>query len=167
MRKLEQQDIVSYLPYKLQVLSDQWHEPMSLVGVQGRLAYIDCLVTDISMIRPFLHSMFDLTKETLIEGYNNNEPFVPIIELGFVLFGYRGVLIDNKLRVGYENRDSWYWDNGDFYMEQQEADYYTNVSYRKAYNLLYQWHFDVNGLIEKGLAININTLNQYSNEISQ
>lgn len=173
MRELELKDIACYVPYKpkCNVMGGCDDDGNAIVYTvtgcdndrNGNWVFVsddgveNCeALEDIFLL---LRPMSDLAKETTVEGHNNGEPFVPMIELGFVAFGYMCVLIDNKLRLGYENRDSWFWSNGDFYLEQQEPDYYTNVSYRKVYDLLNQWHFDYRNLIGQGLAVDINTLN--------
>lgn len=78
--------------------------------------------------KPILHPLSDLTKE--IE--HNGEKFVPSDRLAINLFskGTKEIILKGEI-------------NGIPYWVMQ---------------YLFEWHFDVFGLIEKGLAVDINTL---------
>ena len=149
IRHLQSKDIVSYLPYNLKVLSTKWHEPMALVGVQGKLAYIDCLLDEISTIKPILRPMRDLVTEIIVEGYNDNKPFVPLYHLAPIAFKFH----------------KW---NERFFLTISEECVTVNISCKNSdsigihchikltvsrIDLLNQWHFDYRGLIEQDLAI--------------
>ena len=84
-------------------------------------------------IKPILRPLSDLTKE--IE--HNGEKFVPIVYLcNSELYGYS----DLRYMINSNNFNS-----------------IESLSF-KSFNKIMEWHFDVFGLIEKGLAIDINTM---------
>lgn len=141
--KLEAKHISPYLPYKLKF----WHlklcNTQELTRVKIRrdgdiLVDIesDTLIYESSInsnfIKPILRPMSDLTKKIKV----NDVDIIPI-EGMFLPCGERGILTswanENKCWLG------------------------TQVSYL-VYENLFELHFDVFGLIEKGLAIDINTI---------
>ncbi len=87
--------------------------------------------TYISQFQPVLKPLSDLTKE--IE--HNGEKFVPIEEL--------------QLHEPNENVEFAFYKTSDWLTFN-----WTHVEAQK----LFEWHFDIEGLIEQGLAIDINTL---------
>lgn len=118
-------------------------------------------------IKPILRPLSDLTKEIEV----NRERFVPIISLSRY--------VDN----GHNHVDSAYHKSSNYItVLTQKCDDVENVKFRFTYEgisaiersgeavsfvtydkikaKLYEWHFDIYGLIENGLAIDINTLNK-------
>ena len=92
---------------------------------------------EILIIKPILRPLSDLTKE--IEGTE---------------FTYEGVL--NNFFGGFElNQVS---NNKSFYPNLDE--WVSFLDMHDFLSKLFEWHFDVFGLIDKGLAIDVNTLNQ-------
>lgn len=93
--------------------------------------------TDKSKFKPILHPLSDLTKQIEHKG----EKFVPIEILkemndgDDIYISEYGVGIDNGYAAGYN----------------------LNIAFEFAFKLI-EWHFDVAGLIEKGEAIDVNTL---------
>lgn len=81
-------------------------------------------------IKPILHPLSDLTKEIEVNG----ERFVPIIKL-----------------KNFDENITFY--NNDIYYEKEDWSIYLFEDIR---DYLLQWHFDLFGLIEKGLAIDFN-----------
>lgn len=81
-------------------------------------------------MKPILRPLSDLTKEIEVNG----EKFVPYKKMHLVL-SYVEEFLNEDLWIGQE------WD-----FERVE--------------LLMQWHFDIYGLIESGIAIDINALNR-------
>jgi hypothetical protein len=82
-------------------------------------------------IKPILHPLSDLTKEIEVNG----EKFVPISEL--------------KSQCSYEISNEI--DKFIIYKNYGDMPYWVIKK-------LLEWHFDIYGLIENGLAIDINTL---------
>lgn len=145
MKKLELKHIAPYLPYGLKGRVDKesyLQEERERIGELKTIDLADLyyelvvygdlgyFLCDISDIKPILRPLSDLTKEIS----NGVGLFYPYEELHLC---YSDV-------TNFLNEDLWigqWWD-------------YEKVS------KLFEWHFDVFGLIEKGLAIDINTLNQ-------
>jgi hypothetical protein len=100
---------------------------------------------------PILRPLSDLTREIEVNG----EKFVPIVELARIkhpTFGMR-----NKF---------WYEDYPNYctvcdYTAMNIQVFKEDTGYNKFYIIqkLYQWHFDIFGLIQRGDAIDLNTLN--------
>ncbi|MEG1644019.1 MAG: hypothetical protein RR293_07750 [Bacteroidales bacterium] len=110
-------------------------------------------------ITPILRSLSDLTKEITHKGYNNDEPFVPLVELAkktyldvdaFYTVEQQseawGVIDVVKLRDVDTNEvfSGYVLDKED--VKTKESD------------LLHLWHFDTRNLISRGGAIDVNTL---------
>jgi hypothetical protein len=123
----------------------------------------------LSDIKPILKPLSDLTKEIEVNG----EKFVPLEILG-----------QKHIEDGFFEDGSFGW--GQSTGGDDEQDYYLTVSNNEGFylvfdiwcghqdeggycvdnenipfplvELFFKWHFDVFGLIEKGLAINKNTL---------
>ena len=91
-------------------------------------------------IKPILHPLSDLTKPIKVEEYNDGKEFVPIEELSDNM-----LFIDNGLHIE------------DYFLTSENAGIFDSYRIIQA---LFQWHFDVFGLIEKKLAIDINILNK-------
>ena len=89
--------------------------------------------------KPILHPLSDLTKEIEHKG----EKFVPITILkemndgDYIYISEFGVSIDNGYAAGYN----------------------LNIAFTFIQKLI-EWHFDIAGLIEKGEAIDVNTLSE-------
>lgn len=146
MEKLELKHLAGYLPYVLKIMRPDNMTILEIVGLQGSLfIFSEGGYGQIgnSGNKPILRPLSDLTKEIEVNG----EKFVPMDRL----FG-------SAYRIqGFEHYVNIF--NGGFELTITKgnktvyADFYI-------YQKLYEWHFDIYGLIEKGLAIDINTLNQ-------
>lgn len=146
MNKLELKHWCSYIPYKPQVIFDNKIKGV-LCGIRPNLLTEliviermdeDDIITknwcadDTKLI---LHPLSDSTKEIEING----ERFVPLIKIDV-----------NNIREVI----------GDFIINKNGYSFHPiDLPYSKVIKLL-EWHFDIYGLINKGLAIDINTLNQ-------
>ncbi len=146
----------AYLPFGLKVKIDttRWYEKREpfiakLIGIFDfetlTVKYIDEYSTTYSSntddFTPILRPLSDLTKEIEVGG----ERFVPIdkidYEFGMLYYfasGNKGLLIKRR-------NTNIYAYSMDYFLIQQK---------------LFEWHFDVFGLIEQGLAIDINTLSK-------
>lgn len=87
-----------------------------------------------SALTPVVRRLKDLTVPCVQADYNNGEPFVPVVEV----MGLR--------------------DNGDWLLLLNKIDFEALPTYIS--QLLVRWHFDVAGLIEKGEALDVNTLHE-------
>lgn len=151
MEKIELKHLTGYLPYSLKGI-EAIGKPVHILhtldlnqkavwrnrefpAVVGR---IDC--------KPILRPLSDLTKEIEVNG----EKFVPTYEL-YKLIDEFGIgsptIVISKTFSGI----SIHWYSG----KQQSS---TNPVPLSFYEKLYEWHFDVHGLLQKGLAIDKNTL---------
>jgi len=137
--KLELKHLAGYLPYGLKMLANN-----DFVSPKIRKLTVDGYQFIVNTRKPILRPLSDLTKE--IE--NNGEKFVPINVLNeafrpmskdLVPYGYNGKL---EIDIDTENYSQTIDLMDGFCIAQK----------------LYEWHFDIHGLIEKGLAIDINTL---------
>jgi hypothetical protein len=113
----------------------------------------------LSEVKPLLRPLSDLTKEIEVNG----EKFVPIVKLGVLYFPKSeiengGVLIEEL--VYKDNEFKNYFQDYNYIGDNVNL-YYKNIGYSESVKIqqqLFQWHFDVFGLIEKGLAINLNSI---------
>lgn len=146
--KLEPKHLFPYGPYSLKVIMEgkktnvAWMSTKNIavirpdgIGEYKRIAWRYAHLN----IKPILRPLSDLTKEIA----HNGETFCPL----------------NILSRMYKT--GWKWLPNELHLFASWDDH--NKHYRsptlEMYQKLYEWHFDVFGLIEKGLAIDINTLN--------
>lgn len=138
--KLELKHLTAYLPYKLKC---QWNNiPYELISLRSndRSQLIDFYTDEVygvklEFIKPILRPLSDLTKEI-----KHNEKKIKVYPLLFV-------------------------DHFPGFSDINEADYFIRNPERldtcyplQFWNLLFEYHFDVYGLIKARLAIDINTL---------
>ncbi len=128
--------------------------------------------TDKSKFKPILHHLSDLTKPIEHKG----KKFVPIVELAKMCYNntfniypeiktFEALNSNNEESFGFigyteDERFSLTFDNT---FNNQSFEFWIDGSehYIKQFDLflrLIEWHFDIAGLIEKGEAIDINTL---------
>lgn len=147
--KLELKHLSAYFPYDL----DYWSVDDKSVNTLMKIShngYGNLLLNNEhheDRIKPYLYPLSDLTKE--IE--HNNELFIPAKHL---FYDWRRNL-DLKMDFrGGQLCELWL-----DYPDSNSRDYVqeSTVTLDEWFKL-FEWHFDVFGLIEKGLAIDINTL---------
>ena len=134
-------------------------------------------------IKPILHPMTDLIKPMTVKGYNEGKEFVPLFELAKLaydeVFGvepelneYNSDFSTSLKDSGAYEFDNFSFNNGMFeileygeIIKSNKRDEYTFVeivhtplNQCKYFDLLNQWHFDYNSLIECNLAIDINKI---------
>ncbi len=95
----------------------------------------------ISRIRPILRPLSDLTKEIV----HNGEKFVPVERILKILGKSLDHLSDNGKVMAYD---------------RFKTEIITKQLPCRYFEFLFEWHFDVYGLIPEGLAIDINILNK-------
>lgn len=156
MDSLKLKYFTPYLPYKLRVKSFDIFEgdpifEMSTYSFNGeiRKASLKWVIED--NFKPILRPMSDLTELIEIDG----EKFIPIDYLN-----QGNLSVDEDFLPVLEGD----WEDG-FRYQNYSTDcggYSVNsVSFNftlSVYEKLLEWHFDIFGLIEKGIAIDINTL---------
>lgn len=169
--------LAGYLPYGLKFLPTHYNPDKRI----DTLYYLSTINSSeefsvngytSNYIKPILRPLSDLIKEIEV----SREKFVPLLKiaesLGIKYSKYKinGNSIDFVLDTSYkrpntktkEPRKTRFWFNnykaGTFAFTGCIAMIYLNQI--EAIEKLYEWHFDIHGLIEKGLAIDINTLNK-------
>lgn len=160
MEKLELKHLAPYLPYGLKVTKEDWRRIFKL-DIYGTT--LNCVGIEFVLNRqakPILRPLSDLTKEIEV----NKKKFIPIRWLIPESFGYienmeisdfldRNVVIVSNITTKEEFH--LYTDK---FISVSTRNHIFNVSDFKIIQKLIEWHFDVFGLIEKGLAIDFNTL---------
>ena len=154
MKKLELKHLAAYLPYKLNCNLYDNGELINngeLMTIKTKYSensenlltfnckskkypekYTHPLCFNYVEIKPILRPLSDLFKEI-----ETNEKFIPVLELKQIAdTDYERDFIENLEQIVKENKIE--------YMP------YTLLSY------LFEWHFDIFGLIEKGLAVDFN-----------
>jgi len=144
MEKLELKHLAPYLPYGLRIICID-HIGNEMIKDYPTLLGIDCEKESLKVgsetwreldgYKPILHPLLDLTKKIEIDG----NKFTPL-----------KVLLNACMKGG-----------------EQEQNMLKGISSKGLFlktapywvvQLLFEWHFDVFGLIEKDLAIDTNTL---------
>ena len=133
MKQLILKYLAPYLPYKLRIMYGKRNCVMIMLsGSSNNWIGIHSIINrqwnEKYPIKPILHPLSDLTKEIV----HNGEPFIPIEEVQ--MHHDFSILKTDKL-------------------EKHPLRYPYTVIQK-----LFEWHFDIFGLIENNLAIDINTL---------
>lgn len=131
MEKLTIKHLAPYLPYGLKIEFSRNIYPKK-TEIQ-ELSIFDFHLWDDNKfkIKPILRPLSDLRNEININGNG----FIPFKKL------------ETKVIMSEFDLNEW-------------IETITESMPLSDWNLLFEWHFDVFGLIEKGLAIDINTLNK-------
>jgi hypothetical protein len=144
--------------YTIDKINKIW---LSFIEKNGGQSIDDC--------KPILYPLLDILKEREIEG----KQIVPLIELAKIAYPKNRPLSDFSICNGYVKLDNWNIGGYSFHFDKKEISFDCRVDFNghtwrnncyvpnqlKLLQKLYEWHFDIHGLIEKGLAIDINTLN--------
>jgi hypothetical protein len=152
MKKLTLSQIAPYLPYKLNILleismeeSDSFE--MTLENIEGVLEY---------QRKPLLRPLSGLTEVIEIEG----KKFNPLSELFKIKYPIENSLLNfSKFEISQKpfSITAFYENANHFNLEINTLDL-RNEPYWIIQKLI-EWHFDVFDLIEKGLAMDLNTVN--------
>jgi len=141
------EDLCPYLPFGLKIYDltsgdtidalrfITSHHQVYEFGFSGNL---NQLLTD-SKLKPMLRPLSDLTNPIKVEGYNDGKEFVPWLKLCDECPYYGGEEI-----VEFINGDSA-----------------IGISFdesNRILRMLYRWHFDVNNLIGRELAVDVNSI---------
>ena len=140
--KLELKHLAGYLPYGLKVYRENKSiesDTFFIVGASKTCVFLQnsgLAVVDMERIKPILRPLSDLAKEIEVNGEKINFPkmFFPIDEF-LMAFGYTSQGESESI-LEYSKIENLCFD---IYFWQK----------------LYEFHFDIHGLIEKGLAISI------------
>jgi len=154
--ELELKHLACYLPYGLKVFHNH---NIYEVTIEDRMDSETISFQDAieNLHKPILRPLTDLTKEITIDGYNEGKPFMPIERV------YYKTLLKEPIKFiinEYEESIFIQWefaDNRSDYDVIHTKNIMNSIS-ASFYEILLSWHFDFHKLIEKGLAIDINTL---------
>lgn len=174
-RQLKLEDLVGYLPYGLKVLINNKGRDIFTMGnpneymTMSIYSVIDHNFTGLGH-KLILRPLSDLTKE--IE--HNGERFVPIIELAKIFqrckyevtsYGKTGsYLYEYKSKFADTGFIEWvyvkcYVENSDYRYRNYQIRYHEVLKNEyEVVQKLISWHFDIHGLIEAGLAIDLNNV---------
>jgi hypothetical protein len=131
--KLELKHLAPYLPYGLKAIDSD--------GNIDIVTCIDIEEIDGYEIKPILRPLSDLDKEIT----HNGESFVPLNKI------FRSYYSDYGFDFcAINNFEAWALDEDGHPTDETMT--------LNDYLLFFEWHFDVFGLIDNGLAIDINTL---------
>lgn len=171
MKELELKHITCYLPYglKLDLGGKSKNHNLFMIShfgsvftiCQGKKLHLTDISNKISLpdIKPILRPISDLKNKITYKG----KTFVPLIELADIYHPYHHWYIDK----GEVFCDDWNIDTGAYFMFDYGQFYLyencgigmkENVSQIELFDKLNEWLFDYRGLINSGLAVDVNTL---------
>lgn len=145
--KLTLEHLSAYLPYELKIMLGDGRK-MEVIGIRNWIGWCVTYKADygevnigIKAAKPILRPIFDLTKE--IE--HNGDKFVPMEKIT-EKFGGRPIKYDGNC---------FYTPIQKSMVRVKEDVVPLHFSQYDAFQCLFEWHFDVFGLIDKGLAVSI------------
>jgi len=143
--KLELKHLVPYLPYGLKAEFKNNGGRFKHDTIRSLHINWVNLLHDFDTVKPILRPLSDLTK------YCDDLGFIPIEELSELYISlYSTPPNRHKEEIKlFIKQKTWLINNG----QLLKMSYWIN-------DKLFKWHFDVFGLIENNLAIDINTLNE-------
>ena len=170
-KRLEPKDIVGYLPYKLKCLAGGEPDRETITGLSFDyhgwwVHFEDEYCAQLDRIMPILRPMHDLFKEIEVNG-ETITLIAKIAEIyGYTLHGeVEGNAWGWDIPISDDYQDRYFgWDDDWFhYFNHDGEGDLASTGYQLPYNIeimdiLNQYHFDYRGLIDKGLAIDINSL---------
>jgi hypothetical protein len=150
--KIELKELAGYLPYGLKVILGSIVRNITAVSIDSPFVFVDAYegsrdkqMAGVENIKPILHPLSDLLKE--IE--HNREKFTPI----------------EWFEIGDDENASLEYDYGNIKLTKTlksiaKHNCHNDINYLPygVVQKFLEWHFDIFGWIEKGLAIDINTL---------
>ena len=149
--KLELKHLSGYLPYGLKVYRENKSiesDTFFIVGASKTCVFLQnngLAVVDMERIKPILRPLSDLTKEIEVNG----EKFVP------------NDLLNARFRQSSKDLVPYKSLRYNLELDIQTEVYSQTIDLFDGHLIvtqLLEWHFDIYGLIEQGLAIDINTL---------
>ena len=164
MNKLEFKHVAPYLPYKLMVNCDFRDGDILALELEGLAtdeAFLDGAdwnYKENTDFKPILKPFSDLTIEEMIVLSKlvadiHNDDMDDLFECS-----NNGRM---NVKAPWDLRIEFMWKGKSLMFAVYDTYRYKEkrvFNQLQAYNKLYEWHYDVHGLIEQGLAIDINTL---------
>ena len=176
MDKIEVYQIMPYLPYKLKAMCEYNNKIGIINGVYAFDEYEDIKLSmdsmdseHIWMFKPILKPLSYLIQD-YSDGKTYLEYFCELCNLPFCENRYfsdditrleengKYSIFDTNIR-GYKYVSRISFDSKDLSFSTYHREESVNIPY-KLYQLLFEHHFDVFGWIEKGLAVDFNSLNK-------
>lgn len=175
-RKLTTKDIAGYFPYGLYVVTEDKSAPMFHVMELQRPALmtlepceengatifsdddygiIDLTIEDVSNVCPILRPLSDLYKQII----HNSESFIPIVRLAEITFPDEAPWTVGKGETSCvaKSGELFHYDDGFYSYESDGRDLYV-CPQTPLFDLLNEWKIDYRGLINAGLAVDVNGL---------
>lgn len=164
------ESLTPYLPYNVGAIKGVVRTNITAVSLESPFVFTnhyfgsrEKIMTNLSDIRLILRPIGELTKEITI----GDKTFTPIIELARIgTNGQTKIGITNsnfnQCFVGKGNgyKDSFFMYNpstSSFYWQHSKGEYNIQNQYT-LFQKLFEWHFDVFNLIQKGTAISVNDI---------
>lgn len=152
--KLELKHLVGYLPYELKGISKEEYlgiETIKGFSTYGRQSAINIITTiddiDMELFKPILRPLSDLVKEIEVNG----DKFVPI--------EYFEIGDDNNYSIDFGNGNTNLIKDLES-ISKHKSTFDIQFLPKIISDKLIEWHFDIYGLIEAGLAISIHDITQ-------
>ena len=162
MKKLELKDVAGYLPHGLKVYEPREEEVFPVLGVEMNEMLYHCSKSEydwwsIDLLKPILRPIFDLYKEIVHKG----EKITPIVECAKILYpAHEWVLYEDDdcrfAKHGVLTLIYSQYENA-FRLERDEVDIWLTKQ-SQLFDYLHELKIDYRGLIDAGLAIDANTL---------
>jgi hypothetical protein len=136
--KLQLKHLAPYLPYKLNCLAQgEGKQQFELQGIS------DCYYSDLHEIGRTVSEQYDFEDTfPILRPLSDLKKGTDLIDFESEIEQMYGNIEINHIGLFHFTLDGWT----------------TWEEYQEVISKLFEWHFDVFGLIEKGLAIDINTL---------
>ena len=189
MEKLTLAHLAPYLPYGLKgifthlpggrefeltsvFINKDDEEYDDSIGVSGTCGQFGGETSDISNFKPILRPMSDLGTAITTSGHELN-PIVDLFNTKYAPGAYEVIKIEQSngacsLTISWDkirssiHRFSYAWSDGSFVFHNGSR--HDRVGHQfEMFNKLFSWHFDVFGLIGKGLAISIHDVKEVPN----
>ncbi|MCW3784912.1 hypothetical protein [Plebeiibacterium sediminum] len=136
--KLQLKHLAPYLPHNIKIQSQYGYGDYDYKGRITTMGVFNIEMVNGEKWKPILRPLSDLTKEIVING----EAFMPLNEMNKTLQCASSIR-DGRLAIDVRLFSTIIISSGKYYDCIQK---------------LFEWHFDVFGLIKSGLAIDINTI---------
>jgi hypothetical protein len=164
---IKKEELCCYLPYNTRIwcvdIPDFADSEWTLCGYNpflGQADIDDGFWVDIEKIKLILRPLSDLTNPITVQGYNNGNEFIPIAELLKIKHKDTNFLRERHKKIDFKDCynyvSAWYST-----LATLEIIVYKHEINKTPYWIIEkfnQWHIDWSGLIDRGDAIDINTL---------
>lgn len=159
--------ICGYLPYGLKVSCENTlgkNEPHQLLSIERdkltirKKSFPYRTYVKLSEGLPYLFPISSLTKPLQLADYNNGEPFVPAEEIARQWMQINGEILNITIRLNFTWRVKFEIMNKQGELVEEREMGVLNMPFW-IIDLLNRWKIDYRGLINEGLAIEVNEEN--------